>query len=820
MGCAHRSTAFAPGMSITLAVLLTLALGLLLPFPLYALSMHLRSARAIKPVDGQRVPSMSVIVVARDASGLIARKLNNLLDQDYPADRLEILVYTDGCSDDTAELARAASDRIRVIEAHQGLGKIHGMNHAAQEANGELLVFTDADATLSPGALRRLAAYFADPAIGGVCARRVVRTKAHFGLQQSQRDYIDLDSRIKLAENGMGSISSNDGKLYAMRAALYSPLPDAVTDDLYTAMQVVRQGSRFVFAPEIEVRVDLPSKSLAHELDRRRRIVSTSLRGIWHMRTLLNPFLYGGYAARLFINKVMRRLMPLGLIPLGAAAALLAPWAVLIAALGAAAALLARDCITSAAVARALDRIAYPATGLFGTLVGLFDLARGKSPTRWKPRGQDAYGSDPNRPRIAYTMSRFPKVTETFVLYEIMQMQRTGMDVHIFPLLLEQENTHHPEVTELMPRVRFAPFISLAVLQANLCWLTGSPWRYLGAWASALRSAWPNRNFLVGALGVLPKAALYARQMRTLQINHLHAHFATHAALAARFIHTLSGIPYSFTAHGHDIHISLQGFDVKARAARFWVTISRYNLQLIRDAFGPALLENAHRVHCGIDLERVGFHPPRADQKPFRILCVASFKEVKGHRYLIEACATLARQGVDFHCDLIGDGPLRQAIREQISTAGLEHRFSLAGQQPQPAVLEAMRACHVVVLPSILASRGDREGIPVCLMEAMATGRPVISTQLSGIPELVTSGKEGILVTQKSSAALAQALLELAQDPQKQACMGRAGRTKVARDFDLVANAAALAGLIRQSLREGREQAGLVQGEASTRKAS
>ena len=806
-------------MSIMLTVLIILALGLLLPFPLYALIMRFHSATPLQPRGDHRVRSISIIVVARDAAGLIERKINNLLDQVYPADKLEIIVYTDGCSDDTAARARAISDRIEVIEANEGLGKIHGMNRAAEKAGGELLVFTDADAILSPGALRDLAAYFSDPDIGGVCGHRVIETAGGQGLQQSQVEYIDLDSRIKLAENGLGSISSNDGKLYAVRAALYQPLPDAVTDDLYAAMQVVRQGSRFVFAPEVEVRVDLPSRNLAHELDRRRRIVSTSLRGIWQMRALLNPLAYRGYAVRLFLNKVMRRLMPLGLLPLGMAAALVVPWEILLAALAAGVALNARDCIASSSARRSIDRIAYPVTGLLGTLIGLFDLATGRTPIRWQPRGQDVTGTHPDRPRIAYTMSRFPKVTETFVLYEIMQMQRSGIEVSIFPLLLERENTHHPEVKGLMSKVFFAPFINLSILRANLCWLIGSPWRYLRAWTSALGSAWPNRNFLVGALGVLPKAAFYARRMQALQIGHLHAHFATHPALAARFIHALTDIPYSFTAHGHDVHISLQGFDAKARDARFWVTISRYNQQLIREAFGPGLLENAHRVHCGIDLKRIVFQPPPSAQTPFRILCVASFKEVKGHRYLIEACADLARRGVDFHCQLIGDGPLRQETEEQIAAAGLEQRFTLSGQQSQPVVLQAMRECHVVVLPSILASRGDREGIPVCLMEAMATGRPVISSQLSGIPELVTSGKEGILVKQKDSEALGRALLELARNPELQARMGRAGRRKVEDAFDLAANAAELAALIRRSVQQGRDAPSPVQGKASTRKA-
>ena len=150
------------------------------------------------------------------------------------------------------------------------------------------------------------------------------------------------------------------------------------------------------------------------------------------------------------------------------------------------------------------------------------------------------------------------------------------------------------------------------------------------------------------------------------------------------------------------------------------------------------------------------------------------------------------------HCRLIGDGPLRAQIEQHIRTAGLLDYFTLEGQRPRPAVLDAMRDSDVVVLPSILASRGDREGIPVCLMEAMATGRPVVSSELSGIPELVSSGVEGILVPQRDSEALAEALGRLGGDPAMRTRMGCAGRNK--RLFDLAANTAQLAALLRESL--------------------
>lgn len=783
--------------------LLMVGFCLIAPFPIYALLLQLFPARTLHVSQKPELPGISVIVVVKDGAELIEQKLHNLLQLSYPQDLLEIIVYTDGCTDNTAQLARGFGERVKVIEHPQNLGKIQGMNQAVTEASMPILVFSDTDAFLSTDGLRQLAAYFSDNRIGGVCARRVIGEKGN-NLTRAQDDYLGFDHRIKVRENLLGSITSNDGKLYAMRRDLYRPIPPAVTDDLYAALVVVRSGHRFIYAPDVSVTVAIPSRSLEHEVERRRRIVSTSLRGIWLSREVLNPFHYGAYSFALLANKVMRRMMPIGLFPFALAALLGWPLLTLVLLLVIASLLQVRPCMRESWVQRQTDRISYLLAGLYGTVLGVVDLLDGRAPAKWQPQKQKTSKGNPERPLIAYTMSRFPKLTETFVLYEILAVEKAGLEIAIFPMILLRENAEHPEIRELMPKVHFSPFLNLEVVRANLCWLLGSPVRYLGAWIDALVSAWPNRNYLIGALGVLPKSALYARQMKQMGIEHLHAHFATHPTLAARFIHKLSDIPYSFTAHGHDLHISTQGFDAKARDARFWVTISQYNLDLMADTFSPSILNNAHLVHCGVDTSRIHPAPPRPRDGVLRILCVAWFKEVKGHVYLIDACRRLLEKGVRFHCQLIGDGPIRREVEQQIETAGLLQHFTLSGQQPQPVVLEAMSNSDVVVLPSILASRGDREGIPVCLMEAMALERPVISSNLSGIPELVTTGREGILVEQKDSLALAEALEKLATDPQLGISMGKNGRKKVLSEFDLSNNVDQLASLLHRSVGNSR----------------
>lgn len=406
-------------------------------------------------------------------------------------------------------------------------------------------------------------------------------------------------------------------------------------------------------------------------------------------------------------------------------------------------------------------------------------------------------------PRIAYVMSRFPKLTETFILYEMIELERLGVAVEIFPLMREPEKVVHPEAAGMMPRVRFMPFLSAPVAAANLRALRRQPGRYLGILAEVLWGTRGSRRFLTGTLALFPKIVCMAEQMQALGISHIHAHFANHPAMAAFIIHRLTGIEYSFTAHGSDIHVDQTMFDRKLAAAAFATTVCRYNVDFLAERFGDGLRGRLTVLHCGTDVE--AFAPSRRTEaetgtRPFRILCVAGLFEVKGHRYLVEACRLLRQRGVAFECRMIGDGPLRNQVAEHIRAAGLEGDVLLLGPRPRGEVREAMLDADVCVLPSVLTRRGDREGIPVALMEAMASGRPVVSSRQAGIPELVEDGVEGLLCRPGDAVALADALERLAGDPELRRRLGAAGRRKVVREFDLRRNAARLAELLLSAL--------------------
>lgn len=400
----------------------------------------------------------------------------------------------------------------------------------------------------------------------------------------------------------------------------------------------------------------------------------------------------------------------------------------------------------------------------------------------------------PRPMRVAYVMSRFPKISETFVLYEILALEEQGLTVDVFPLLREHQPVTHPEAAAVVARAHFHPFVSWPILAAHLHFLRRRPRAYLRLLAEVLRGTWGSLNFFVGALGIFPKSVRFAYEMQARGVQHVHAHFATHPAVAALVVHRLTGIPFSFTAHGSDLHVDRRMLDRKVEAAAFAIAISEFNRQIMVRECGEAVRDKIHVVHCGVD---PSVFTPRAAgasaTTPLRLLCVASFEEVKGHRYLVEACALLRDRGVHFSCDLVGDGPQRAAVAALVNSARLGDSVHLHGSLPRPDVSRMMAAADVFCLPSVPTRDGKREGIPVVLMEAMASGVPVVSSRLSGIPELVEDGASGILVEPRDSAALAAALEALAGDAVQRARLGQAGRRRVEAHFNLHTNARRLA---------------------------
>jgi glycosyltransferase involved in cell wall biosynthesis len=394
-------------------------------------------------------------------------------------------------------------------------------------------------------------------------------------------------------------------------------------------------------------------------------------------------------------------------------------------------------------------------------------------------------------------MSRFPKITETFILYEMLATEQQGVQVEVYPLLRERTTIMHPEARPFVERAHFQPFMSWPILRAQMHFLWRKPRSYLGTLWTLLRANWGSLRFLSGALIFFPKAAYFAHLMAAEGLTHVHAHFASHPAAAAFVIHRLVGIPYSFTAHGSDLHRDQRMLREKVEEAAFVVPISDYNRKMILAECDGQFGDKIVVIHCGVDTQVFQPRPQRTHHErnndPFSLLCIGTLHEVKGQTYLIEACRLLHERGVDFTCHFAGDGPDLANLTKQAVQAGLADRVHFHGRLTREEIARLLHIADVVVTPSVPTSNGRREGIPVVLMEAMSSGVPVVASGISGIPELVEDGRNGLLVPPGDTLALANALERTYNDPDLRQHLGQSGRDKVVREFDLYNNAASLA---------------------------
>ncbi|WP_119154021.1 glycosyltransferase [Caldimonas tepidiphila] len=384
--------------------------------------------------------------------------------------------------------------------------------------------------------------------------------------------------------------------------------------------------------------------------------------------------------------------------------------------------------------------------------------------------------------RVVYFVSLFPAWSETFIVREVHELLRLGVDVRIVSLKAPQQSMVQSDARALLDRVIYprSPGRALATLlrrpvQAarelvHICRKLG---RHPEALAKSVVVWWRT----LGLLG----------DVQALAPDHIHAHWATYPSTAALLVSRRLGIPFSFTAHAHDIFLEHHLLEDKMRHAAFGVTISEFNRRYLAQRVSPDATERMRVIHCGVSPREIEFKP--AGRAPATLLAVGRFDEIKGFRYLIEACALLVARGLKFECRVIGDGPLREQLRRQIDEAGLGHCVHLLGARPQEEVRRELYRTSVFVLPSVVKANGDRDGIPVALMEAMACGAPVVSTRVSGIPELVEEGVSGLLVPPADAGRLAQALEQLLTRPALGAELARAAREKVESEFDVAKEA-------------------------------
>jgi len=300
---------------------LALILYTYLLFPLILLGRAFVRPRPFEQRDTE--PFVTLIIAAHNEAASIGDKLDNTVRLDYPADRLEVIVASDGSDDGTNEIVDRYADRVRLLALPRN-GKASAMNAAIEQASGEVIVFSDANSTYAEDAIRALVRPFADPRVGGVAGNQRYRTSGHQPSNGAggEQAYWSFDRLLKVAESRAGNAISATGAIYAIRRSLVGAVPEGVTDDFAVSSSVIAQGYRLVFAPDA-VAYESPAASGGAEFGRKVRVITRGLRGVLVRRELLNPFRYGFYAVQLFSHKVLRRLMVIPLLLVAATTGLL-----------------------------------------------------------------------------------------------------------------------------------------------------------------------------------------------------------------------------------------------------------------------------------------------------------------------------------------------------------------------------------------------------------------------------------------------------------------------------------------------------------------
>lgn len=397
--------------------------------------------------------------------------------------------------------------------------------------------------------------------------------------------------------------------------------------------------------------------------------------------------------------------------------------------------------------------------------------------------------------KIGYVVSRFPKLTETFILLEMVELERRGVSVTLMPLLRQRKGPVHPEAREFVQRARYLELFALKSLASHLFWLASRPRTYCACFFLSLHVAGLGPSKIARNLVTFAKAVVLASHIRATGLAHVHAHWATYPTLAVMMASRLTNCTFSFTAHAHDIFVDHEHLREKVAEAAFARTISDYNRGFLLARVGHRYSKKIQVVRCGIELNLASLSSGTVGAGRNTIVCVGSLEEKKGQAYLLRACVEVLQQGFDFELRFIGGGPLRHELERLAAELGLAERCFFLGPLEREGVFNELQEADLFVLPSIIARNGMMEGIPVALMEAMAAGVPVIATSISGIPELVENEETGLLVPPADVRSLAVGIRRLLGDPLLREHVSLAGRTRVESAYDIRATVDQLIGL-------------------------
>lgn len=389
---------------------------------------------------------------------------------------------------------------------------------------------------------------------------------------------------------------------------------------------------------------------------------------------------------------------------------------------------------------------------------------------------------------FAYLFERFPSFGQTFCYREVAELYRQGITPPIFSIRNPKDEPPQDWDTRIVMDVHYLPEEKELLEEVQ----RASKKRRLSPAIIAALDEWGRRTDFLR----LYQAVYVGLRLQDLGIDHVHAHFAGMAARTAFWIAKFFPITFSFTAHANDIFAPRNfeiGLEKLIQTARLIITETDYSEKFLRERF-PEHADRIHRIYNGLNLAEFGHANFSSD--PPMIVAIGRLIPKKGFANLIRACALLVEHGRPFRCEIFGDGPLESQLRGQVEELGLQEFVQLPGPKPQHELRERLARASVFVLPSVPEAEGGMDNLPTVIMEAMATGLPVVSTRIGGIPEMVIDNETGFLMRPDDPVALADAIEKVINDRSLGQKLGQAGHGRAQKLFSIEKNVRDLCALL------------------------
>ncbi|MGE3163964.1 MAG: glycosyltransferase [Planctomycetota bacterium] len=400
---------------------------------------------------------------------------------------------------------------------------------------------------------------------------------------------------------------------------------------------------------------------------------------------------------------------------------------------------------------------------------------------------------EPKAPlRVGYILKMFPRLSETFILNELLELEAQGVELSVFSLMYPQDGKFHGRLADLRVEAQYfpqeKPEFYWDMIRAADDGLTPPFERWEEA-ADFMR-CWG----IPKDLALLVRAVAIARRVRERGIQHLHAHFATIATQVAALVNILTGVSFSFTAHAKDIFRETVNGELYAdlvRRAQFNITVSDFNRDFILERMPGVDSDKVVRLYNGIDLRFFSAAPRPPAAEALRLLSVGRLVPKKGFDVLLDAVHLLTREGKPIRLTIVGDGEDRESLLRQRTSLGLDGVVHFTGALTQEEVRRLCKEHDAVVLACLADDIGNRDALPTTLLEALASDRPIVSTRLTGIPEIVGT-EAGVLAEPGDAAAFARAVDELGRRLRAGQFPVGVARQRAERWFDLERNVAVL----------------------------